>query len=171
MERPIAFVLRLCRVNNTPAYRHLSRSLEYDTVTNPFSRLANKVAEKRANSTKVDTYMSELNPSMDAHPVHTATEFIPDHLRMAFSRLRLMSHNLKIETGRWSRIPREERTCRCNNTSIQTKSHVLIECHLTQDLRGRFPNLNFRDSTSLLDTTTNLHTLCKYIHEVITFFR
>ena len=34
---------------------------------------------------------------------------VPEYSRKAFTRLRLSSHKLKIETGRWSRIPKEAR--------------------------------------------------------------
>ena len=86
------------------------------------------------NVTKFNTYTTELNRSMRIHPVYTTNKFIPDYQRMSFSQVRLISHNLKIEIGRWSRIPRERRVCRCDNNHVQTESHVLIDCVLTQNI-------------------------------------
>ena len=84
--------------------------------------------------------------------------------------VRLMSHCLKIETGRWSLIPRVVRVCQCNDTAIQSENHVLIECSLTQNLRLRYPDLNYRDLSSLLGESIHLLPMCKYIHEVLEFY-
>ena len=81
-----------------------------------------------------------------------------------------MSHNLKIETGRWSRIPRERRVCRCDNSQIQTEAHVLVECILTEYIRVRYPLLNFTDINTLLNEITYASLLCKYIHEIVSFY-
>ena len=82
-----------------------------------------------------------------------------------------MSHNLKIETGRWSRIPREARVCRCDNADIQTEIHVLINCNLTHNIRIRYPMLNFQDTSSLFGEATHILSLCKYVHEVLNFYK
>jgi len=50
------------------------------------------------------------------HCVYTTHQKIPEFQRVTFSRFRLSAHNLKIETGRWSRIPKERRTCPCDNS-------------------------------------------------------
>ena len=59
---------------------------------------------------------------------------MPEQCRIVVNRLRLGSHYLKIETGRWSRIPLENRMCTCN-FDIQTEEHVLLMCPLTEALR------------------------------------
>ena len=64
----------------------------------------------------------ELNPNLTVHPLYNANN-IPEHCRISFTRIRLSSHYLKIETGRWSRIPREERLCSC--CEVQSEIHVL----------------------------------------------
>ena len=51
---------------------------------------------------------------------------IPEFVRIYITRLRLSSHTLKIETGRWSRIPRDSRLCDCQK--IQTESHIIEDC-------------------------------------------
>ena len=53
-----------------------------------------------------------------------------DQHRKSISRLRLSSHRLAIETGRWQKIPKENRLCRyCNLNKIESESHFLFECH------------------------------------------
>jgi hypothetical protein len=61
--------------------------------------------------------------------------------RRAFSRLRLSSHGLRIETGRYGsdRLPREERTCLlCNSRDIEDEFHFIIICNCYTELRRRF---------------------------------
>ena len=44
--------------------------------------------------------------------------------------MRLSSHRLAIETGRWQNILRENRLCKnCNLNKIETESHFLFEYH------------------------------------------
>ncbi|MPC81897.1 hypothetical protein E2C01_076536 [Portunus trituberculatus] len=51
-----------------------------------------------------------------------------------------MSHDLKIETGHWSRTPRDLRVCPCDGQTTQTEHHVLVECALTRQTRQKtFP--------------------------------
>ena len=141
--------------------------MEYDIDLNPFVNLISGIREKALEGSKFNTYMHELNRSLNFHSIYSSSVFVPDYLRQSFSRLRLMSHCLKIETGRWSRISCVARVCQCNDTAIQSENHVLIECNLTQNLRLKYPSLNYRDLHSLLDESTHMLTLCQYIHEVL----
>ena len=59
-----------------------------------------------------------------------------EHHVINFSRFRLSSHCLKIEPGR-CRIPRETRTCKCNNTNIKN------EAPLTEHLRRGY-NIQYK---------------------------
>ena len=81
-----------------------------------------------------------------------------------------MSHNLKIETGRWSRIPRERRVCSCNRNQLQTEAHILLECRLTLDVRHKYPMLDFTDLDTLLAEATHLNHLCNYTYEALNIF-
>ena len=51
--------------------------------------------------------------------------------------MRTSSHRLKIETGRWSRLTRDRRICKCGE-GIGDEEHVLTKCKLTQKLRDDF---------------------------------
>ena len=41
---------------------------------------------------------------------------------------KMRKYNLKVETGRWSRINRENRTCSCEHGGIQVEEHVTSVC-------------------------------------------
>ena len=108
---------------------------------------------------------------MTVHPIHTTNLFIPDFQRESFSRVRLMSHNLKIETGRWSRVPRERRVCQCDDNQLQSEAHVLIDCVLTNHIRIQYPTLNFSNINKLLSEDAQVNLLCIYVHEILGFYR
>ena len=81
-----------------------------------------------------------------------------------------MSHNLKIETGRWSRLPRESRVCNCNNLVVQDECHVLLDCSLSQHLPETYLQLDFSSIDHLLNDRYHLLDLCKFVNEVLTLF-
>ena len=61
-------------------------------------------------------------------------------IRYAFTRLRVSSHRLAIETGRWhkpDKIPLENRKCQNCNT-LEDEFHFILECSLYQDLRAEY---------------------------------
>ena len=65
--------------------------------------------------------------------------------RNALSRLRVSSHRLQIEMGRWHKpnvIPRNERKCQLCNT-LEDEFHFLLECPLYFELRKTYINRYF----------------------------
>ena len=80
-----------------------------------------------------------LNPDLSVHIIYTrSAEYIPDSLRIGFTRVRLSSHRLKIETGRWSQTPRYRRICSCG--CIQDEEHIL-KCQLNKTILSDFQYL------------------------------
>ena len=50
-------------------------------------------------------------------------------LRRAICKLRISAHRLKVEVGRFSNIPRNERICNnCSSGCIEDETHFLISC-------------------------------------------
>ena len=68
--------------------------------------------------------------------MYTKQHSIPDYKRLIFTRLRLSSHNLKIEPGRWHvpPIPRDQRLCSCG-PYVQDEEHMIELCTITQSVR------------------------------------
>ena len=82
-------------------------------------------------------FYKSINPDCTIHEVYTRKrDYIPEHYRMAFTRMRLSSHRLRIETGRWARLPRERRLCPCG--LVQDEQHVLVECPLVSYIRDAY---------------------------------
>lgn len=61
--------------------------------------------------------------------------------RRAITQLRTSSHKLEIETGRWNKIPRNQRICKnCILNKIEDENHLLFECQMYATERNEFYN-------------------------------
>ena len=148
----------------------MQRALQFSCDIDPLEKITESARNKPESATKYITYKSVLNPSMIVHKVYSDIQYIPDYMRQAFSRLRLMSHDLKIETGRWSRIPREMRRCQCDGLSVQTEYHVLVSCTLTRLLRIKY-DLNRIQNLDDLFEHGEISIVCKYIYESLNIIK
>ena len=136
-DDPFRFALELTHTGNATMSRYINTSL---SVNNHIAEARDKLHERIRTSicTKFITYR-DINPTMTVHDIYDINNrcIVPEHYRVAFTRLRLSSHNLRIETGRWSRLPRERRLCPCG--AVQDEKHVLELCTLTEHLRTQYP--------------------------------
>ena len=60
---------------------------------------------------------------------------LPDALKYIVCKLRTVNHNLPLETGRYTRIPRNERVCK-------NEFHFCLECPALKELRNKFLSAN-----------------------------
>lgn len=106
-----------------------------------------------------------LNPTLVPHSIYKNIE-LPDSLRTSFSRFRLSSHRLRIETGRWSKLPRDQRVCSCEE--IQDEPHVLV-CPRNQQIliRYGFVGRNIQELMEIVDKRklSLLHDLVKNLEK------
>ena len=167
-EHPFHQMHALCAASNTPAARFLRAAAEQRP--DPSGENLVRAVIENAHGTKFNTYKTVLNPQMNVSPVYTTNDYIPDYQRTAYTRIRVMSHRLKVETGRWSRIPADQRVCPCDGTSVQDEEHVLITCPNTLHLRQRFPRLTFTSAAELLDEPEHLKDLCAYAYNILSHF-
>jgi len=114
-----------------------------------------------AETTRRKAYRA-FNPTLSRSPAYTDPSIL-EHERKSFTRMRLSSHELSFEKGRWSRIPPEERVCPCG--AVQTDSHVLLHCPKTQRIRD-YCDISVV-SISELFTLTDTKTLCNLCCEVL----
>ena len=139
-DDPLSFAMSLARENNLPSWKYIDKLLEDDnTIDSDINERKRNVLQ--SDGSKFKTYCV-LNPNLSVHPVYAAVN-IPEYKRDSFTRLMTSSHKLRIETGRWARLPREERTCPCDGISVQDEKHVIESCELFNDLRDRYPNVVF----------------------------
>ena len=97
------------------------------------------------------------------------SSFLNDYYRFIITRWRLSNHDLRIETGRYTKpmTPRENRTCVLCNV-IEDEYHVIFSCPLYNSIRMDCPNLVECNSISkFLDPTyNNMKETALFIHEV-----
>ena len=139
-DDPLIFALSLTASRNAKMQKYI------DCVMNNFSEetVRSDILSGMRNSdkTRFKTYCS-INPEMSMHPVYDikpVKNFIPEHYRLAFTRMRTSSHRLRIETGRWSRLPRDQRLCKCGQ-AIGDECHAMTECTLTEHLRAEYDSI------------------------------
>ncbi len=122
---PLKFIMDLAVQCRSPMGKYLIEldKLHGDPDTLFYRELRNRL--ESASSARASTYR-DINSDFSVHPMYQPNHYICELHHIATTRLRLSSHRLRIETGRWSRIPREERLCSCGE-NVQTESHVLLQ--------------------------------------------
>ena len=167
---PLMFCLKLGLETQYP-----TRKVIHDLINNNSddirdSCIAICTSLSPSTSSKRITYKSVMNPDLEpVADVYATPHTIPEVHRKAFTRFRLSSHNLAIETGRWNRrgrgtLPREERLCPWRE--VQDEQHVITACPLSFDIRNKY---NIRDTAELRDSE-NRKRNCKFLHEILTFY-
>jgi hypothetical protein len=116
----------------------MAKDSNYDLIAEKLHLLHEKI--KSSSSSRRITYLS-INPELSVPVMYSCDPPIKEHFRVATTRLRLSSHRLKIETGRWSRIVKENRLCVCGQ--MQTEEHVLLMCPQTRELRDSHKDRQF----------------------------
>jgi hypothetical protein len=88
------------------------------------------------NSNRLETYgLIKYDLEMEKY----LTFIKESKFRIALTRFRVSSHNLRIEEGRYENIQRNERICQnCNNNQIENEYHFLLICPKHQTLRNTY---------------------------------
>ena len=93
--------------------------------------------------------------------------------RTALTRFRLSSHDLLIETGRYTNIERNNRICiNCEMNMIENEYHFLLMCPKYRELREKYIKRyyytwpNIQKFTNLLCTSSKviIYNTAKYIY-------
>ena len=134
-DTPLAKSYRKCQNKGTKGYRYIKGLLDNSNQCDTLDGIKEKSSTE--TGTRARSYRL-INPNLHVHPVYTSTEYIEENKRVTFTRFRLSSHRLKVETGRWSRTPRENRICGCGSGEIQDENHVLFDCIKTERIRVKY---------------------------------
>ena len=137
-DDPFWFVFTKCQSENTPCARYIQALETFDREEEDAEL---KRRTRQTTRTKFQTYCEMINPSLTKHPMYCSHDLLEQN-RIATSRLRLSSHNLAIERGRWLRKPREERLCPTCHV-VQDERHALQDCTLNAEARraSNYPDL------------------------------
>ena len=127
-----------------------------DIYTEAMANIKTRIQEKSCPVNHYRYYIySCINPDLLPSPfLNCANGADP------ITRFRLGSHNLPIETGRWSRIPRENRLCsRCN--VMGDEYHFVFHCsEITRD-----PGYEFVENLGEIWKNENIFNLFKQLSQ------
>ena len=138
LDDPLMFTLNFMKENNPAIYAQVDdRMVNCDFIKKDRENLTRTLREMPAERTKFHLYM-QMNPDLSVHDLYQKKDHIEDNLRMAFTRVRLSSHRLRCETGRWSRVPSDQRVCpHCDGEAVQDEEHLFL-CPATLPIREKY---------------------------------
>jgi hypothetical protein len=111
-ELPLKIALDIAHAANSPMWRYYQTKLSPDSDQRDPVHVDCTLRSQRVttgDNTRAVVYRS-MNSELSVHPVYRGYSGVPEYKRIALTRCRLSSHSLAVERGRWSRIPREQRT-------------------------------------------------------------
>ena len=128
LDDPLMEAVKITRRDNPLMSRYIKKLLEEpgDIIANDKEKRIQRI--QLSKKSKIITYRT-INPTLESHSIYSTTYPEKDSIRVPFTRLRTSSHRLKVEIGRWSRIPHELRMCQCE-LEVQTEKHALTNCPL-----------------------------------------
>ena len=131
-DDPLMHALHITKELHKPLWSYIESTMNGGNfIVDQLNLLKESIRNARPSATRFHVYRS-LNPFFEVHHLYTNKNYsIPDYLRISFTRYRLSSHMLRVETGRWSRTPRSERICPCG-TGIQDEFHIFT-CPLVKE--------------------------------------
>lgn len=133
-DDPLGHTLRLIEREDPTMWTKIQNLMIVEDHTKTGIQLTRETVSNDVKRRGV-TYVS-LNPELSVHNLYIQQRtYIPDSLRIGFTRVRLSSHRLRVETGRWSRIPRCERLCPCGY--LQDEGHLLT-CKESKQILSSF---------------------------------
>ncbi|CAL4198760.1 unnamed protein product, partial [Meganyctiphanes norvegica] len=125
---------------------------------------------RRSESSRRTIYCNVINPNLTVHNIYLMRHNVIESHRIAFTRFRVSSHSLAVETGRWNRrgrgrLPMEERLCSCGE--VQSEDHVISRCSHSQNIRDSY---GFTCINDLMSGNFSNESLCKIIYEVLNLY-
>jgi len=129
--------------------------------------ISNKLHETHVMNTIGDIFNSEKYPKLrtlktfkqDFRQENYLSTLENQGHRIALTKFRLSSHNLKIETGRYESNPRVEPSDRlcifCDKMAVENEQHFLLTCPLYTDLRINLNNTCLEEISGFQTMTNN----------------
>ena len=118
-----------------------------DIPSASFTKLKDAVKQKSETQSKYKSFV-EMNILLTRPDIYN--RYIPTHKLNNVVRLRCVTHNLAIESGRHQGKSREERLCTCGH--IEDEGHFLLRCHQYTHIRQKYFNNQKLNSNDILNS-------------------
>ena len=153
-DDPFIHVFGITQEMNSVMWRYIetiTNSGDTDFIADELSVIKESIVNHPPSASKFTTYQT-LNPTLEVHPLYsTKSPTLPDYLRINFTRYRLSSHRLRVEVGRWSHTPRDQRLCSCG-TGVQDEMHI-FQCPNVRDILES-TDKQYNSPSDIFDDTT-----------------
>ena len=162
-DDPFMQIWKICKDANTSGYKYLTEVMDCESDHSIVDKMVRAKTVRESTNLKSNLYFT-CNPTLTVHDIYTDTH-VREYERIAATRLRLSSHDLAVERGRWTRTPYEE--CKCPCGQVQTVEHVLCECPRSNTIREKYrPTVDFSNSQCFWHST-NPAALCRVAYESV----
>ena len=169
-DDPLNLMLQVVMGSNISTGKNIKKLLESEDHF--ISEAMNKIIQhtNTSDSSKC-LYYKVVNPDMQVHDIYNINYKINELERISWTKLRLSSHSLAIETGRWNRrgrgrLPLDQRLCQCGQ--VQTERHVLEECAMSQHIRDLYSLTSLENLLLERDDYTNV---CHEVHNIFNSYK
>ena len=110
------------------------------TLTEFTSKMKNQYFEKWKIDVQASSKLSFFSSFKNDYECETYLDTINNfEERRHFTRIRLSNHRLAIESGRYTKIPLEDRLCNfCDDRAIESEFHMLYQCSFYKNIRKDF---------------------------------
>jgi len=170
-DDPLGFVLKFIlsiRYNTKNYLNKLINNSNINDCQYESEQLKNNLL--RSESSRRRVYCNKMNANLDVHDIYFRKHNIFENHRIAFTRFRVSSHSLAVETGRWNRrgrgrLPLEERLCSCG--LVQSEEHVINICPFSQHIRNSY---GFSCINDLMSGRFSNDIVCKIIYDVLNLY-
>ena len=133
------FALSEVWTNHGTKYRHKIKRVLQNNIANSYDEYW--LREMNRGDSKLRVYKDfKQTVNLENYLVGTYNRSVRTK-RREFTKLRISAHQLRIETGRYSRpkTPVERRICQyCDSQSVETEAHALLNCSRYSGERDKF---------------------------------
>ena len=168
-DDPLIYAIKAALRYNDVVSRYMTDliTVDSDDVQSAMDEVKTRVRVSVSN--RLSFYKS-VNSELIVHDIYRKNVKVNELERVSWTRLRLSSHSLAVEKGRWNRrgrgrLPMQERLCSCG--VIQTEMHVFENCPISSLVRERN---NVTTVSNLFVDRSDYINVCRIVHEVLALY-
>ena len=171
VDDPFAHTMRLVTSSRYVTSTYINGLLTSQNQIINEAKTALRAGIEVSVSSRRTTYRDVTNTLLKTCELYTSAHNVPEERRISYTRFRVISHSLAVETGRWNRrgrgrLPLEERLCPCG--AVQTEEHVVVHCPLSQDLRRIHRIFTIEELNSEIISSERK---CNFIYELLNLYK